>query len=82
MATQFASGTDNAIGTAPKSKQSLLPVVVKVGPVSPVKQPEQTTGEMVPAAVPPLSNFKAAKPLEAIKQEPQTDQSVVVPVSP
>ncbi len=82
MATQFASGTDNAIGSAPKSKQPMLPVVVKVMPVTSAKQSEQLTGEMVPATVPPLSNFKPAAPLDTTKKELKTDQSVVVPASP
>jgi general secretion pathway protein D len=82
MATQFASGTDNAIGSAPKAKPTLLPVVVKVVPVTPAKPAEQPAGEMLPAAVLPLSNFKPATPAETTMKELKSDQPAATSVSP
>jgi general secretion pathway protein D len=82
MATQFASGTDNAIGSAPKSKQPLLPVVVKVVPVTPAKPADQSAGEVLPAAVLPLGNFIPATPPETTKKELKSDQPAETSVSP
>ncbi len=80
VSSQFASGTDSAIGSAPKTKQ-LLPVVVKVVPATSVKQADLPSGELVPALVPPLSNFKPASPLGVTKQESKTDQSAAATVA-
>jgi general secretion pathway protein D len=82
MATQFASGTDSAIGSAPKQKRSMLPVVVNVEPATPIKPAELPSGESAPASVPVLNNSKPAAPVESSKQDPKTDKSATTPVSP
>jgi general secretion pathway protein D len=82
MATQFASGTDSAIGSALKQKRPMLPVVVKVEPATPVKPSELLAGESAPASVPVLNTSKQAAPVETSKQDPKTDNSATTPVSP
>jgi general secretion pathway protein D len=76
MATQFASGTDSAIGSAPKAKQ-MLPVVVKVVPATPVKSNDVVSSEPVTLS----NNFKPVNPLEASKQESKLDQSSAATVA-
>lgn len=65
LSNQFASGTDSAIGSAPKLTSAALPIQVDVVPVAPVK-PVAPAPAVAPAPpVEPVSSVKAADTLAA-----------------
>ncbi len=73
VTSQFASGTDSVIGSAPKPREAMLPVEVKVVPVTPAKSADlPVTGfSAVPAQ--PSSSVKPEANPDAVKQEPKPE---------
>ncbi len=63
LSNQFASGTDSAIGSAPKLTSAALPIQVDVVPVAPVKPVAPAAAPVTP--VEPVSSVKAADTLAA-----------------
>ena len=76
LSNQFASGTDSAIGSAPRTTPPAVSVQVDVVPVAPAKSADSTppASSSVPAM--PASSVNAAATLEATVAEPKTDKPV------
>ncbi len=82
LSNQFASGTDNAIGSAPKKTPYLLPVEINIVPAPAVKPVDLPANEPAPTPVPPVSSVQPASPVELTKQELKPDLSAQPVASP
>ncbi len=73
ISNQFASGTDTAIGSAPKLSHPVVPVQVDIVPVAPVKPTDPTPPILTPVPAMPVSSVKAANTLAAPLLAPKLD---------
>jgi len=82
LASQFASGTDSVIGSAPKPREILLPVEVKVVPVTPSKPADMPVASATPVPAQQAGNVKPDATFDGAKQEAKTDRPAVAPATP
>jgi len=78
---QFASGTDSAIGSAPR-KAPPLPVQINIVPAAPAKPADLPINEPVQVLPPPVSVVKPAVSIELSRQESRPDNAAVPVATP
>jgi general secretion pathway protein D len=77
ISNQFSSGTDSAIGSAPKRSPPVVPVQVSVVPANPAKPGDLSLTEPAPVPASPVKSgtLKPAPSLELTKQEQKQDMA-------
>ena len=83
LASQFASGTDSAMGSPKKTAQPVLPVEVNVSPVTnSTKQADMPAKEFSPTPLLPSGNVKQDSAPGIATQESKPDHPVAAPATP
>jgi general secretion pathway protein D len=76
LSNQFASGTDSAIGSAPKATSPVVSVQVDVVPAVPVKPVDSTPPVSSPVPATPVSSANATATPVTTVAEPKSNQTV------